>query len=321
MTTVLTSDLIYSVRFGTDEENTADLSDAKILDALNRSQLQLTRLAGRHFPEMLKRTYSTSTFTGRTFAIPNESAAFTVNQVDIIFGVITYRVDYTNTTNVTQYETNNVTAIPVKYTLQGNIISLYPQPQGGVTCRVRYQLRPPKLVASFGRITSFDTVNGYIYMDSIPTVAEGGPSTNTSDLTCFINVINQYTGDVTGTYQIVAIDYTANKITIKSTALYRTTVYGRSVSIELSASIVEDDYVTSAQGSCIPIYFSDFADYLVQHAIVEIKRSFDTNVEDEIEQLKKLEDDVKEMWSSRPTGVRVQPRNKAWNRSFYRKRL
>jgi len=321
MSTTLTSELITAVRNCVDENNTADLSDAKILDSLNRSQLQLTRLAGRHFPEMLKRDYSTSTFTGRTFTIPTDSAAFTVNQVDVIFGVITYRVDYTNTTNVTQYETNNVTAIPIKYTLQGNVISLYPQPQGGITCRVRYQLRPPKLVASMGRITSYDVDNNYIYMDDIASVADGGPSTNTADLGCFINIINQYTGDVTATLQVVAIDYTANRLTIKTSSLYRSTVYGRTVSSAIPTTTNDDDFVTSAQGSCIPIYFSDFSDYLVQHAVVEIKRTFDTNVEDELEQLKKLEDDVKEMWASRPTGKRVQPRNKSWNRSFYRKRL
>ncbi len=216
--------------------------------------------------------------------------------------------------------TNNVTSIPVKYTLQGNILSLFPWPQFGVQTRIKYQLRPPKLVEVQGRIISFDLDLGYLYMDQIPLPANGGPSVSTSDLTCFINVIDQYTGDVTGTYQIVAIDYDALRLTIKATSLYRSVVYGRDVSGVLSPSINLDDYVVSAQGSCIPIYFSDFNDYLTQHAVVEIKRTFEIISPDELDQLKKLEDDVKEMWASRPTGVRVQQRNKNWNRAFYRSR-
>lgn len=318
---MLVNDMISLVREWTDESNTSDLSDSTILSALNEGLLKLARLSGKYYPELLKRTLVTSNYSGRSVTVPSESMAFSVNQVDVIFGVVTYRVDYTNTTNVTQYETNNVTAIPVKYTLQGNVLSLYPYPQSGITTRIRYQLRPPKLVKSMGRITSVDDVNGYIYMDSIPSVADGGPSTSTSDLGCFINVINQSTGDVTATYQIVAIDYTANKLTIKSTNLYRDTVYGRTVSTTLSTDIGLDDYVCSASGSCIPLYFSDYYDYIVQYAVVRVKRTFDLNNQDEKEQLEKLERDVKDMWQGKPTGLRVQARNKHWNRTFYRKRL
>ena len=310
---MLITDMIQQVRDVADEDNTTDLSDAKIIAALNRAQLALTRLAGKHFPAMLKRTYSTSTFTGRTINIPSDSASYTVTQVDITYGGVTYPVDYTNTTNVLVYETNGLTGIPVKYTLQGNVLSLYPTPNAGMTCRVRYQLRPPTLVASMGRITSVSGTT--IYMDDVATTANGGPDTSTAALGCFINVINQYTGDVTGTYQVTAIDTSANTLTIKASALYRTTVYGRSVSTSLSADIAVDDYVTAATGSCIPIYFSDFYDYLIQHAIVSIKRTFDLSLEADTLELKKLEDDVKEMWTSRPTGLRVQAKNKFWNKN------
>ncbi len=85
MTTTTTAELIQAVRDCVDEDNTSDLSNDKILGALNRAQLQLTRIAGKHFPEMLKRTLVTSTYTGRSIQIPSGSAAFTVNQVDAIF--------------------------------------------------------------------------------------------------------------------------------------------------------------------------------------------------------------------------------------------
>jgi len=310
---MLTTDLIAQVRQGADEDNTSDWSDAKVLAALNRAQQKLTRLSARHYPEMLKRELVSSTFDGRTLLIPNLSNAFNVNQVDAFFGGVTFRVDYTNTTNVTGYETNDVTSIPAQYSVMGNKILLYPRPQPGVQIRVRYQLRAPKLVVPKGRITSFDTENGYLYLDELPT-GDDALTTSTSRLGAFINTINKFTGDILGTYQILDINMAAKRLTIKPDNLYRSEVYGLPVTGTLSDLIIEDDYITQADGSCIPIYYSDYSDYLTQHAVVEIKRTLNLNIDNDQKHLDNLENDVKLIWASRPTGIKVQARNKHWGR-------
>lgn len=307
---MLVTEMIELVRQGADEDNTSDISDTKILRALNLAMQKLTRLSTQHFPQMLKRTYESSDFDGRELEVPALSLSSIVNQVDVKYGGVWYPVTYNNTTNVQALETNELTAIPTDYSQLGNKLLFYPRPYSGITARVRYQLRAPKLVTSQGRITSLDTENGYLFLDSLGSSL----TTSTSSLGAFINVINKFTGDIVGTYQVNEINTGARRLTIKSSALYRETVFGLPVSTELSELITEDDYVTVGGGSCIPLYYTDYADYLIQHAVVAVKRSLNLNIKDDKDLLDELEEDVKLVWAGRPTGIRVVANNRHWNR-------
>lgn len=314
---MLTSELIEEVRSMTDEENENDLTPEKIIAALNRALKRLARLSVRHFPELLKRTYTATSVSGTTeITIPELSQAFTVTQVDAKYGGVYYPVIYTNTTNVTQLESILTSPIPYNYSQMGNKLLLYPTLSSGIEIRVRYELRPYELVMEQGRVTNFDVENGYIYLDAIGSEL----STSVSDRSAFINVIDQFTGDIKGTYQIAAISAGQNRLTIKAASLDRDEVWGHEVGTELSSSISKDDYVCSAKGTCIPLYFKDYTDFLTQYATNDVKRSYGLLVETDAFALKDIEDDVKRMWASRPQGYRIQARNRNWNRSnIYRR--
>jgi hypothetical protein len=86
------------------------------------------------------------------------------------------------------------------------------------------------------------------------------------------------------------------------------------VSDALATTIAEDDLICLAAGTCIPLYFREYTDYLVQYAANEIKRSYGLLTELDTMALKDIEDDVKQMWANRPVGLRMQPRNPIWNR-------
>lgn len=304
---MLASELIQDVRAGVDEDNVNDLSDIKIVAALNRALQRLARLSVRHYPELLKRTVPDQTVTTE-ITLPVLAQAFHQTQVDVKYGIVYRTLQYTSQANTVGLEAP--TTYPLFYSQQGNKLYLYP-PSTGVVARVRYELKPPKLVKEQGRITNVDTENGYVYLESI----DSSLTTSVSNMSAFFNIVDQFTGDIKGTFQAAAIDTQARKVTIKTTGLGRTSVYGYDVATELPDTISQDDYICPASGSCIPLYFREYTDYLIQYAINDIKRKFNTIVETDIFALRDIEDDVKLMWSQRPYGARVRANNPAWNNS------
>lgn len=309
---MLVSELIEEVREQSDEENTSDLTSAKILNALNRAQQRLARLTVRHYPELLKRSLTQAVASGgSTITMPELAQAFTNVQVDGQYGGVWHPVIYTNTTNVLALEGPITSPIPLNWTQQGNIITLYPTLSSGVNIRIRYEKKPFKLVEEQGRITSIDAVNGILYLDALGSSL----STSVSNLTAFVNVIDQFTGDVKGTYQVASLTSASSALTIKTSSLSRSSVFGLGVSDALSSTITEDDYVCLASGTCIPFFFREYTDFLSRYATNEVKLRYGLLTELDIAALKDIEDDVKQMWASRPQGLRMQPRNPHWNRT------
>ena len=306
---MLASDLIEAVRSVTDEQNVNDLTPEKILAALNRALQKLARLSVLHYPEMLKRTTPPTTVTGGEMEMPPLSQAYTGMQLDAKYGDVFRPLTYTSTANIVGLE-NVRSTYPLYYTQQGNKINLYPASStGSVIVQLRYQLKPYKLVEEQGRITSLDTDNGYIYVDTIGDSL----STSVSNRTAFFNVIDQFTGDVKATFQAASLTPSSGRIAIKTTGLGRTNVYGLDVSTSIPDTIAQDDLVCLASGSCIPLYFREYTDYLIQYAVNDIKRTYGTLAETDVYALKDIEDDVKLMWSQRPMGARVKANNPAWN--------
>ena len=311
---MLTSELIEAVRAKTDEDNTNDLSSAKIIAALNRALQRLARLSVRHYPELLRRTTADTALTGSTLTLPAMSQAYHQLSVDAKYGSTYRTLSYTSTANVAGMDrTDSTSSYPMYYTQSGNILSFYPQSTASV--RVRYQLKPPELVLEQGRIVDFDIALGYVYLDTIGT----GLSTSVSDRTAFFNIIDQFTGDIKATLQVNSLTTASGRIVIKTTGLGRTNVYGWDVVTALPDTIAKDDLVCLAKGSCMPLYFREYTDFLLQFAVNDIKSTFGTKTEMDAYDLKDVEEDVKLMWSQRPYGARIKQNNPVWNAATFRR--
>lgn len=314
---MLASELIEAVRDRVDEANTTDISDTKILASLNRALQRLARLSVKHYPEMLKRTYEAAT-SGNQLTIPNLAQAATVTQVDVLYSSYYRPVQYTSTTNVSGVDTTGTTTYPypLYYTQQGNKLQFYPPISGGYTARLRYQLKPYDLVKEAGRVTSWDANTSTIYVENLTDDI----TTSVTDRTAFFNIIDQFTGDVKATLQANAVDEDAGTIIFKTTGLGRSSVYGLTVGTELPAELAADDLVCLAKGSCIPLYFREYTDFLIQWSVNDIKGTFGTLDDRDVYALRDIEDDVKTIWSQRPYGARVKPNNPAWNNTYPRPR-
>lgn len=305
---MLVDDLIQEVRDGVDEDDTADLSDAKILRALNRAQLKLARLAVRKYPALLRREYA-ETVSTRAVEVPETAYAWTVNEVAVRSSGSTAWLPCVRAQgqDLVPWDTAATSAVPSHWDQQGTQVLLYPTPSN-TEVRIRYQLRPPDLVKSQGRITTVGS--GQVYLDAVGDEL----TTSIAQLKAFVNLVDGTTGVVKGTMQVSAVPATiASPLTFKSSGLDRTTVFGLTVDTAIDADVAVDDYVCIANGTCVPVMFSDYADYLTLAAVIELRRAAGEAVTDEKDQLAALEDDLKAMWAGRAGGKRVTRAANHWS--------
>lgn len=309
---MLVNDMLNEVRALSDENNTTDVSDADIISSLNRGMQKLVRIAVKRYEPMFLKETTITTFSGREATIPEAAYGITINQVDAYDGSGYHRVHQAPIRELTDLESIGPTPLPEYFTVRGNKIMLYPTPSSGTTLRVRYQVRPPKLVASQGRITSYDSNNNYIYVDDLGSEL----TTSLDHLKCFINVVDSTTGLVKGTLQISAINTAQKRLTIKTSSLSRATVFGNTVDDSLPTDIDYDDYVCIADGSCIPMLVSDYSDYLIQYSVVEILNRLGIPSQEATAKLKELENDIETIWAGRPKSIQVRQANRHWARRF-----
>lgn len=311
---MLVDNMIQDVRDLSDEDNTSDISDSAIISSLNRGQQKLVRLAARKYEPMFMREVELSSFDGtdsREATIPETAYSLIVDQVDVRKDNRSYRVLPAPIRHMTELETgNSSTQIPWYYSLRGNKILIYPKPSSGTVLRVRYQIRPPKLVKSQGRITTIDSDNTRLYVDSLGSDL----TTSIAALKAFVNVIDGTTGLVKGTLQISNLDTDQNLITFKTASLDRSSVFNQTVSTSLPTDIALDDYITIADGTCIPQLVRDYSDFIIQYAVVETLNRLGLPSGEAYAHLKELEDDVMKMWTGRPTPKRVTNRSRHWGR-------
>lgn len=305
---MLVDQLIQECRDGIDEDDTADVSDAKILRALNRAQLKLARLAVRKYPPLFRREHTATGVSTREVEIPETSYAFVVNEVSVrAAGSSQWSpCDRASESSLTGYDNDSASALPKYWDQAGTAVRLYPRPSGSEV-RIRYQLRPPDLVAKQGRITSISGQT--VYLDAIGSDL----TTSIAQLKAFVNFVDASTGAIKSTMQVSVVPATiAAPLQFKSSSLDRTTVFGQTVSTTLDTDVAVDDYVCIANGTCVPTLLSDYSDYLVLAAVIELRRAAGEDASAEVGQLKEIEDDVKAMWAGRAAGLRVARKNPYW---------
>lgn len=309
MSVALVDNLVEAVRIQLDEANTADLTTDKILATLNRAQVKLVRLATRHYAPVFRRESNLSVNAGtREVSLPATTFGLIVNEVDVIKNGQAFKVDVADLSTLTSYDSQSSSALPIYYACQGNLLKLFPTPQQPVIIRVRYQIRPPELVLQQGRVVAFDGTAMTAELDSL------GPELTTSiaALGAFVNWVEGTTGTVRATLQVASLDADTSTVTFKTVGLGRATVFGQTVATTLPTDAALDDYLTLANGTCLPTLLVDYYDYLVQFAVCELRRKQGEDVTQDLAALRELEDDVKAMWAGRQTVRRVRKANTYW---------
>lgn len=306
--------MVEAVRQLSDEDNTTDISDSDIIASLNRGQQRLVRIASRKYEPMFMRETTLSSFDGTNSneaTIPETAFSLIIDQVDVVLNNRSYRVTQAPIRQMSELETgSSTTSIPWYYSIRGNKILIYPYPSSNTSLRVRYQIRPPKLVKSQGRITTIDSGNTQVYIDSVGSDL----TTSIAALKAFVNLVDGTTGLVKATMQISNIDTDSNIISFKTSSLDRSTVFNQTVSTSLPSDLGLDDYLTIADGTCIPQLVRDYSDFIIQHSVVETLNRLGLPSNEAYARLKELEDDVMKMWSGRPRSRRVTNKSRQWTK-------
>lgn len=310
---MLVNDIIEELRGQVDESNVEDLTPDFLLKVLNRGQTKLVRLVSRRANSIFKAESPDLTPTGREITLPSGVFGLMINQVIAIRGDRTYRVDPADLRQLTDWESESPgsgSGVPIYYAQVGNKVRLFPAPSG-VTLRIRYQFRPPPLVLAQGRITGFDDVAVSIDLDELGEDL----TTSIAQLKAFVNIIDPVTGLIKATLQVNGIDTDNNTLTFKTAAPDRTTVFGLDVDTALPTSIALDDYVCLASGTCVPTLLGDYYDFVLQHAVVAIRRKTGEPTSEDMAELAQLEKDVLAVRAGRESGRRVTKSNPFWGQS------
>ena len=130
------------------------------------------------------------------------------------------------------------------------------------------------------------------------------------------NIVDANTGEVKVTLQVSAIDEDTGQITFKSAGLTRSTVLTKTVETEIPDTVAADDYVCLVTGTAVPELPAAYVDYLIQYAVVEIRRRLGENTQEEFAQLKELELEIQKMWVGREASNRVRKASHQWSRTL-----
>jgi len=310
-------ELIQATRDQLDEANTANVTDPQLIQALNRAQHRAYQWTAIHYEDLAWAETDVTTTAGTdTYDIPAKAYGRRIEMVESKVNNISYKVQRISNHKKSNYSSNSQVTRPYYYSIIKNKIQLFPSPGTGNTITVHYARRPENLQTNQGRIETIDTTSSYFLVDSLGSDI----SALTTGFNSYINVIDYTTGEIKESYQIAAIDTDLNKIEIKTAGLTRSSVLGNTISSSITtsgeATPVVDDYFAIVTGTCVPELPEFYTDYLIQYAVVEIRRRFSENIIDEKAHLKELEEEIKNMWAGREQSHRVAKRSKAFGRGY-----
>lgn len=299
-------ELADSVRSRIDELNRDTIEDERdIVPALNRALEYAVDVYTRRYPDPYVTAVTVPLVTGDTdYIMPEDAYEDRLLKVDLFYGQYFYqdllRVSYKD---LASYESAAVAGEPYYYAVIGRTIRVVPSPTGDSSLRLWYVKSPEQLVLPQGRITVLNTGAQYVTLDAVGSAI----STESDELSNYINIINARTGEVRGTFQVRRID--DNRITIRTNPT-RTVVLGRTVLTSLAdLGIREDDYVCLATGTCVPYLAAPTANFLIQFAVAELSRQLGLNSVEEEQVLAKFEKQISTTWSGRENTARVQKRS------------
>jgi hypothetical protein len=309
---ILVDDLILQVRSQTDEANDDDVTDPQIIRALNRAQRHASNILARKFEEIMWDSTTVTTTGGtREYDIPTASFGSRIEKIEVATddsSNVRYKLQRLSNHKTTNFITSSQTDIPTHYSIKRNKFEVYPTPKSNLTLHVHYFKRAEDFVKQQGRVETIDTSNNYITVDSIGSDV----STSTDGFGAYINIIDYRTGNIKRTLQVSALDSTSGQITFKSSGLTRSTVLGHTVSTSIGSDVAVDDYVCLVTGTCVPEIDEAYTDYIIQHAVVAIRRRLGEPTNEDFAELKELETELLKSWVSREQSRRVRKGSKSW---------
>lgn len=311
-------DLLEQVRSQLDETNAENATDPQLLQALNRAQRAATNIIARKYESLFWSEFEDVTVAGQQdYDIPADAYGRRVEMVEIEIGDVRYELKRIGNHKTSPYTSLSQTNRPSYYRLAKNVISVYPTPAGGIPLHIHYTKRPEDLVVSQGRITTVNSGSNYVIVDALGDTI----STTVTGFASYINVICYQTGAIKGSVQVSAINTTTKQVTFKSSGLTRSTVLGRTISTSLPTDIAVDDYLCLVSGTAVSELDEAYVDYLVQYAVVEIRRRFGESVEQEVVALQILETEIEKMWVGRESSHKIRKANSHYHTNTIRRMI
>jgi hypothetical protein len=166
------------------------------------------------------------------------------------------------------------------------------------------------MVLDWGRITRFNLVDNYIYVDNLggSDSDAGTPTTEMDDLLSFVSIVDAQTGNTKATLQVKSIS--GNRIDFKTTPS-RTSVWNDAISSALPDTIELDDYICSVAGVCVPMLGGASTNFMIQYAVEEMRRRLgDDSAVLEKQILDDFEKQVKSTWAGRDQATRVTKKSR-----------
>jgi len=313
-----TTDLVDMVRDQTDEHSQVNLSPQQIIDALNRGQRKAANILARRYDEFFWSTVEIPTVNGQsTYKLPAQAYGRRIEKVEVKTqgdSSVLHEVRKISNRDRTPFVTNSTTSRPQYYSQSKNLLELYPKPNGSTILVVHYNAAPERLVLPQGRITHVVTnPTPYVVVDTLGSQV----SASTTGFSAYVNIVDYVTGAIKGTMQVASVHPTAKQVVFKTSALTRTTVLGRTISTTLPTDTVVDDYICLVPGSCVTEIPDAYQDYLIQYAVLEIRRRFAEPTNEEYAQLRELEQELLKAWSGRESSHRIRKASIHWGTGAY----
>lgn len=310
-------DLVNAVRSQLNEDNRYAVNTVTdILPALNRAQSYVTEIYGRSYQDALLVPYEIPFVGGqRDYELPEGIFGDRVTRVEIVIPF----AGSTPVPRVTAYEqhkfeagTNISTPTPSAYMIHKRNIRFLPTPTANYSFRVWATQAPEPMVLDWGRITTIDSANNTIVVDSLggSDSDAGVPTTSMDDLSCYVNLVDAQTGAVKATMQTRSI--VDNTLVFKSDlGTGRSTVWNDPISTSLPTDLELDDYICSVAGVCVPMLGGAATNFMIQYAVEEMRRRLgDDSAVLEKQILDDFEKQVKSTWAGRDQASRITKKSR-----------
>jgi hypothetical protein len=252
----------------------------------------------------------------RDYDIPKRAFGRRIEKIEIsTANNVAWEVKRISNHDRTYFITSSQSTRPFYMTIKRNKIQLYPKPTGDLNIEIHFNRRPEPLVLPQGRVTQFGTDGDgkdFVLVDAIGSQLNLTP---TVELDTFVNVVDFITGEVKATLQLADLDPTLKKVKFR-TATTRTRVLLQDVDTALPATIQDDDYICLVRGTCVSEIDEAYIDFVLQYAVVAIRRRFGEPVQDELIELNDQRKEIEKMWSGRESTTRVRKSSKHWTVSY-----
>ena len=304
---ITVDDLVQLVRDDLDESNVTDVSQALILRKLNRAQRTAMNKIVPNYDELMLTSVDVTTTGVSEIAMPDNIYGHRIEHINqVINGQELPGLKRVGHREAARFNTTTLTNRPSHYSIKHTGYRIHRTPASGLTLRVYYTRLAESFVLSQGRVTGSGTdattSQPYVSLNAVGSSL----TTENTNLYNYVNLINHRTGAVKATLQIASIDTANKRVLFKIVGLGRSTVLGKTIDIALPENLAPDDYLSVVHGTCVPEIPEAYLDYLVQHAVVTVKRAKQEPTNEDYADLKDQESDVKNMWIGRESKLRIK---------------